>query len=465
MMGRFAPMLAPIMHRINVRTEYFFVPNRLVWDEWEDFITGGPDGTLSPTAPFFTPTSAIGGGLLASGSLADYLGVPQWDATSIGPISQSISMLPFRAYQLIYNEYYRDQNLQDPIEFSTTSGEVDIAETRRCLTMRKCCWEKDYLTSALPFAQRGPAVPLPLQGFASASLKLAVAARSQPNLPPAPADGDMQIQSGHVQDSAGNDVYLETIDNIELDATSTINDLRRSIALQKWLESNARGGARYVEQLRNHFNVISPDARLQRPEFLGGSKTPCVISEVLSTFQSADGEGNPQGNMAGHGISVGSASGFNYRCLEHGYIIGILRVMPRTAYQQGLPRHLTRFDKFDYAFPEFANIGEQEVLNREVNWNGQQSDPTGVFGYQSRYAEYKYAPSTVHGAMKDTLSFWHEGRIFSPGSTIPLNGQFVEADPSSRIFAVDSSEQLYMQIYHRCSAIRPLPYYGTPAGL
>lgn len=235
--------------------------------------------------------------------------------------------------------------------------------------------------------------------------------------------------------------------------------------VQKWLEKNARGGYRYIEMILKHFGVMSSDSRLQRPEFLGGKASPVVISEVLSTFQfSGDASGQPQGNMAGHGIAASSGLGWSRKFEEHGYVISILRVLPRTCYQQGIPKQFMRFDKFDYPWPTFANLGEQEVKQSEIyaDYGLPQDTPDATFGYQERYAECKYGFNTVHGDFRDSLAYWHEGRIFA--SAPALNEAFVEADPSHRIFAVEDEmvHKLYFQVYHKVDALRPLPFFGTP---
>lgn len=226
----------------------------------------------------------------------------------------------------------------------------------------------------------------------------------------------------------------------------------------------ARGGARYVEQIRNIFGVRSSDARLQRPEFLGGGRSPVRISEVLSTFQAEDSD--PQANMAGHGIAVGHNNRFRRFFEEHGWIISVMSVLPRTAYQQGLHRKFSRVDKFDIAWPQFAQIGEQEILRKELFWNAGATSgyKDETFGYQSRYSEYKYINSSVHGSFRTTLPFWHMGRIFDPGSPPVLDAAFVSSNPTNRIFAVPDlvNEQLYCHLYNNVSAVRPLPYFGTP---
>lgn len=452
---RMAPLVAPIMHRVNVYTHYFFVPNRLVYNQWEDFITGGRDGMSTPTfpkadlQPFF---SSIG-----SGSLADYLGIP-FIGTGVTSAPIEVSMLPFRAYQMIYNEYYRDQNLTAPIAFNK-GGTFDSGDVARLITMRKRAWEKDYFTSALPWAQRAASgVNIPLEVEYS---PISTVVRADAGV----ASGALDAATGElgVYDTAHRAARIENIDSI---SGVNINDLRRSIKLQEWLEKNARGGARYIEQILSHFGVVSSDARLQRPEYLGGGKNPIVISEVLNTAGVPDGD--VQGNMSGHGISVGSTNGFKKYFEEHGYVIGIMSVLPRTAYQQGLDRSWQKFDKLDYFWPEFAHLGEQEILTKELFFDGDMTTNGGadnknenVFGYQSRYAEYKFKPSTVHGSFRDDMNFWHMGRLFEGAPS--LNTSFVEADPTTRIFAVEEDvDHLWVQIYHRVNALRPMPVFGTP---
>lgn len=453
---RFAPLLSPMMHRVNVRTEFFFVPNRLVWDEWEDFITGGVDGEAEPVAPFYKTSTTEE--RFPPGGFPDFMGLPLVPAMA-APLN--ISVLPFRAAALIWNEYYRDQTLHDPIEFSKASGEMNETEWDKISQHLPRCWEKDYFTSALPFAQRGGEVLMPIEGTGTVTYKNPAIFLQAGGTPPIVA-GDLQHDNtGQVYGEGGLTGTFDNIDDVTLvNGSTTINELRRAIKLQEWLEKNARGGARYIEQILSHFGVVSSDARLQRPEYLGGGRTPVVISEVLSTFES-DGGDIPQGNMAGHGISVGNQNGFSRRFEEHGFVIGFMSVLPRTAYQQGLNRMFTRFDKLDYYWPEFAHLGEQEVKNKELFVaNDAQNEVT--FGYQSRYCDYKYKESTVHGSFKDSLNFWHMGRIFA--GRPELDAAFVESNPTTRVFAVPAAdEHLYVQIYNRIDALRPMPYFGTPS--
>lgn len=461
---RMAPMLAPIMHRVNVYTHYFFVPNRLVWDEWQDFITGGREGTASPVSPYISINDQTKA-RFQKGLLADFMGVPPVDQETPLQYSAQISALPFRAYQLIYNEYYRDQNLSEELAISKSSGVVTDSQANMLLHMRNRAWEKDYFTSSLPWAQRGGSVGIPFEGEGTPNYKIASVVKGADSLD---YDGPLSAEDGLLRTTIGGSTTtpsrIENLDSVDIDGTTvTVNELRRSVRLQEWLEKNARGGARYVEQMLVHFGVKSSDARLQRPEYLGGGKQPVQVSEIVSTFQSPEGTGNPQGNMAGHGVAVGQQNGFKRFFEEHGYVIGLISVLPKTAYQQGLPRHFSRNDRFDYYWPEFANIGEQEVKQKELYFApNTQSEVLAdeTFGYQSRYAEYKYQPSTVHGEMRDTLAYWHMGRIFT--SRPVLNNSFIESNPDDRIFAVQNAEHMYCQLYNRVDALRPMPYFGTP---
>lgn len=470
---RVAPMLAPIMHRVNIKVEYFFVPMRLIWNEWEEFITGGRLGTSAPVAPYVNVEDGMEI-YLAAGQLADYLGVPPPPGTfpSSAPFEQ-ISVLPFRAYQLIWREFYRDQTLQgDPgvyPDFSRASGQVTVAQfvNQTLGNLRDSCWEKDYLTSAVPSAQRGGAVSLPIEMDANDITY---------KYPATVGDGVIGAVAGNLTTDVSAQVNAvfpivgaapAGIENIEdIESTSvTIEALRRAVMLQQWLEKMSRGGARYIEQMKMMWDVVSSDARLQRPEYLGGGKAAVSISEVLSTFED-DAGSIPQGNMSGHGIGVGNQMGFTRRFEEHGFVMGMMRVLPRTNYQDGLPRMWSRKDKFDYPWPDFAHLGEQPVLNREVWWSAEEggagNQNEGTWGYQSRYCEWKYGMSTVHGDFRTSLDYWTMAREFA--SLPPLDNLFVQADPTHRIFPVTdpSVHKLYCLIHHDVSALRKLPYFGTP---
>lgn len=458
---RFAPMLAPIMHRVRVRTHFFFVPNRIIWDEFETFITGGPDGTDAPLTPFFRLANDTGKFAMVKGNLMDYLGFPPIDSSSLVANEIDFSALPARAYNTIWNEYYRDQNLTEPLAVPKTSGAQTATQMLEELILRAVCWQKDQFTSALPFAQRGPAVAMPFD--VDWTYKDTSEAFKSPVGSGAPAFGAIEGTPGGLEDAANDPIYIDNIQSID-SSSVTIRDLRRAEALQKWYEKNATGGARYTEQIYVHFGVRGDDARMQRPEYLGGGMQTVSISEVVATATEAT-EAIPQGNMSGHGVSLGRTNKFSRRFKEHGWVIGLMSVLPDTAYQQGIPRKLTRFDKLDYAWPLFANIGEQEIKLKELWYDQAESDPEvndSTFGYQNRYYEYKYIPSSVHSDFRDNLAFWHMGRIFS--AKPELNEEFVTADPTRRIFAVETenTEPLWCHCYNRINAIRPLPYFGTP---
>lgn len=448
MVIKFAPLIAPIMHRINAYIHYFFVPNRLIWDNWKDFITGGKDGLSAPEFPFMYMRETNKASF-PLGGLGDYFGLPPIADVANVVASSRINSLPFRAYQLIYNEFYRDQTLTPEVPIYLGDGEeINYPELT---ALRKRQWEKDYFTSAQIQTQRGPDITLPTD------------IEYKPQGIILDNQGGPLGVSGTLDSTNGtmtvNNALQANLDNIE-SLNTTINDLRTSVVLQQWLEKNMRAGSRYVEQILAHFHRRVPDYRLQRPELIGGGKQTISISEVLANFESAE---TAQGKMAGKAVSLGNQAGFNYSADEHGYIIGILSVMPRTAYYQGIPRPFIKTDKFDFAFPEFAHIGEQIVFKQELLYNDQTTtDNLATFGYQSRYAEYKYNHDSVHGEFRTNLEFWHLGRKLS--APIALNNSFTEFSPDNRIFAIqdESTQKLWIQIYNNIQAIRPLPVYGTP---
>lgn len=473
-MIRFAPMLAPVMHRCDVTTHFFFVPNRLLTEHWETFITGGQDGTDEVVLPYYKPAD-VAPALMASGTLLDYLGVPP--AVSLGLYSQEqISILPLRAYAKIWNDFYRDPNLDDEVVLNEElEGNVsNQSESTFLFDLRYKSFEKDYFTAALPWAQRGAEVLMPLAGTGSVTYdntsRLAYGDGSVD-----PDAGLLSTGLGFMKDDINNNLRVENIDEVILDSSSiTINDFRRTIAIQRWLENNARGGGRYIEQVQSHFNVRVPDFRLQRAEYLGGGKQPVVISEVLATAETAGLEGQvPVGNMAGHGLSVGKSNRFSYRCQEHGFVIGILSVTYRTAYMQGLDKMWSRTTKFDYAWPELAHLGEQEILSKELYMDfdaDQDANNQTVFGYIPRYSEYKFKNDRVAGDFREDLLFWHLTRYFQVRPTLVaafttcMGDEQPGEEAINRIFAVtDGTDYFWMQLYHRLTAKRPLPYFGVPS--
>jgi hypothetical protein len=454
-MIRFAPMTAPVMHRMDVTMHYFFVPNRILWDNWEPFITNANSGIVPPYIVMdnYWNTNAS---LIAAKStqFADYLGIPPFSGTT----STQVSALPFAAYQAIYNEYYRDQNLVSPVNYKLIDGANDPSFPRlvELTTLRKRAWEHDYFTASLPFAQKGPAVDIPLGSVSGEAEVYVNNASAGTTLDGTPYDISVDNNSSTLP--IGANQLFASADSMEVQPT-TINELRRAFRLQEWLEKNARGGTRYIENILAHFGVKSSDARLQRPEYITGVKSPVVVSEVLQSGQS---DTTPQGNMAGHGISVSSGRSGSYYCEEHGYIIGIMSVMPKTAYQQGIPRTFLKNDPLDYFWPSFAHIGEQEVQLQELYAYTANKEDT--FGYVPRYAEYKYMPSRVAGDFRTTLDYWHLGRIFA--NEPALNEEFIQCTPedTSRIFAVEDPDvqKLYCHVLNKIKAVRPMPKFGTP---
>lgn len=482
-MFRMMPLVAPIMHKVDVFMHFFFVPNRLVWPNWEKYITGGEDPNVVPAFPLMNFQNGTVGlyDQPYPSSLANYLGLPAFrvggdiDYSTGSPL---VSAIPFAGYQRIWHEFYRDQNLipGDPIEL--TDGVQNPTQHNALCKLQKRAWEHDYFTACLPFAQKGDAVTIPLdmvsknptQGGLSQVLL-------EPNPPSAQTFVDQSlnpINTGQPIEANAANASLEStgltgfidpngsygIDPLDLEGVATLNDLRTAGALQRWFEKNARAGTRYIETLLAHFNKRVKDYRLQRPEYLGGSKASMAISEVLQT--SSTDATTPQGNMAGHGISVSEGRDFSYSCDEHGYIFGLLSVRPRTAYMQGQPRHFSKVnDRTEFYWPDFAHLGEQAVLNQEIYVSDNVNNAL-TFGYIPRYSEYRYNPSRVSGQMATTLDTWHMARLFA---TPPLlNQSFVEMDPTKRIFAVTDpdEDEIVAHIYHMIEAVRPMPAYGDP---
>jgi len=452
--------MAPVMHPVNVRIHHWFVPHRILWDDFEDFITGGPDGHDVSVFPTVTMPSDSGA---AVGSLADYLGVPP------GVANLEVSALPFRAYNMIYNEWYRDQDLQSEVPLSTASG----SDTTTSLSLLNASWEKDYFTSARPWEQKGPAVTIPLgttapvevtgvgfygtgtgmtsqsgvrdSGGSTATYSQAWKDHTSPQEPRLIVKSTNNTSGQQFPDIKG-------IADLSNASAVTVGVLREALALQRYEEARARYGSRYVEYLR-YLGVRSSDARLQRPEYLGGGRQTIQFSEVLQTAEGTD----PVGEMRGHGISAVRTNRYRRFFEEHGYIITIMSVRPRTIYAQGLFRHWNKRTKEDFWQRELEHIGQQEVLNKELYAASPQ--PEGVFGFQDRYDEYRRTESTIAGEFRSTLlDHWHMARIFSNAPA--LNADFVKAVPTKRTFAVPSQDVLYVMANHSIQARRLVSQIG-----
>lgn len=461
---RCAPLATPVMHPVHVRIHHWFVPNRLLWDNWENFITGGPDGMDASVHPYIAFASQP-----AVSSLADYLGVP----TETFAVTHNLSALPFRAYAKIFNEWYRDQDLVSELALSTADG----ADTTTNKTLQNCAWEKDYYTSSRPWEQKGPTVTLPVNG-------------SAPVKGIGSLTGNFGSGSQNVRETGGGTVNYPFSENFQLNAELTmkgtaatggypsvfadlsaatgvdINDVRLAFAVQRFEEARARYGSRYTEYLR-YLGVRSSDARLQRPEYLGGGKQTIQFSEVLQTAPTSAGTGGGAGGIGGfggHGIGATRSNRYRRFFEEHGIVMTLMSVRPRTIYSQPIHRGWLRGQavngltgtKEDYWQRELQHIGQQGVNGLEVDV----SAGNVQFGFQDRYDEYRRHESSVAGEFRtSTLDSWHLAREF--GSAPALNSSFVSCVPSTRIFADETDDNLYIMASHSIQARRLVSQVGT----
>ena len=505
---RMQTLLTPMMDNVYLDTYYFFVPNRLVWDHWKEFCGENTESAWIPETEYSIPQITAPAGGWNVGTLADYFGVPT------GVSGLSVSALPFRAYALIMNEWFRDENLQDPLVVPTDDSTVAGVNTGTFVTdVAKgglpyiACKYHDYFTSALPAPQKGPDVTIPV-GTAGPYPVVA-----QSNTVPNPGNvgltfvpytatfnnagnqwtGQVNQLRGNIGNSgavgeptAQNSSFGVVTTNSQFNgsatkiipnnlwaldsgdaAVATINQLRLAFQIQKFYEKQARGGSRYTEVVRSFFGVTSPDARLQRPEYLGGNRTPINVNQVIQQSGTGESVNTPQGTVVGMSLTTDSHSDFTKSFTEHGFIIGVMVARYDHTYQQGLNRLWSRKDKFDYYWPVFANIGEQAIKNKEIYAQGNSTDDE-VFGYQEAWAEYRYKPNQVTGEMRSqyaqSLDVWH---LADDYSKLPsLSAEWIQEDGKTidRVLAVSSelANQFFADIYVKNYCTRPMPMYSIP---
>lgn len=505
-MARFAPLIAVPMHNVYFTVEHFFVPNRLLWNGWEDFIRGvqpravnlpteqameqqdvlppnwGSNNWTNRTHPFFDVNISN----VEMGTLLDYFGVPtKEDALNAdgANVKVKINPLPLKAYDLIYDEYYRDMDISLARQFTPlVDGENQIPGGEANYLPHWRNYSKNYFTSARPWPQAGPEAMLPVSDGT-------VIWRGRPsgeqNWPKWRDTKDGQNAGSGAVSGEGNSISVGSTTQAGYDpvgtlwvdnSNSSITNLRRALALQTFLERSARFGNRYTEHVYGMFGVTSSDARLQRPEMIGATKAPIKFSEVLNHTGSTATDALPQGNMAGHGIGYGGQKKpASYFAEEHGWILSMMTIKVNDGYQQGIPKHMLKQDPFDYALPAFAHIGEQPIQNQEVCFDGSMTpeQQQATWGYTPRYAEYKHCLSTSHGEFRKntgvgSLSPWHMNRIFT--SFPALTDQFLQIGTQgqiNRIFALNPDDAnvpapVWVMVANQTRAKRKLPFFGNP---
>jgi hypothetical protein len=453
--ARLATPLKPVMDNMFMDTFFFAVPNRLLWDNWEKF-NGAQDNPADSTD--FTIPRLADGYTVTEGSLSDYFGLPLGLSTT----DHHISQLPYRAYNLIYNEWFRDQNIQNSVSEYVGDGPNGAAN----FNLKRRGKRHDYFTSCLPWPQKGDSVSIPLGTSAEIHGRIGGVDLTVYN-------DDLGSYRELEIDGVTNRLQMDNLgasqDVLYADLTTataaTINSLRQAFQIQKLLERDARGGTRYTEILKAHFGVTSPDSRMQRPEYLGGGSTPVSISPVANTSGNTGGSENAnQGDLAGFGVAHVNGHGFTKSFTEHCTIIGLVCVRADLTYQYGIDRMWSRQTRYDFYWPALAHIGEQAVLSKEIYVDGTANDED-VFGYQERYAEYRYKPSLITGQFRSTaatpLDIWHLSQEF--GSRPVLDNTFIEETPPvDRIIATPTEPHFLFDSYVRLTAARPMPLYGVP---